>query len=370
MTTQQRESTRFGTSLHGVPAKYEAGYREVATDTWAWMQPNGDLGENNSGLVVSGDQALLIDTLWDLRLTRRMLTHARGITEGSPETPQTVINTHSDGDHFWGNELLPDAEIISSAIARKMMPLDTPAEMHRLGRLSKVLGAIGALPLPVVGTLRVPGLPQLPSKHMASMFQPFHFDEVTLAFPTRTFEDRITVAVGDREVEAVMIGPAHTAGDTMVWVPDVSVCFAADVVFVDTTPVMWAGPVTSFINAVNQVLALNADTYVPGHGPVCGRAEVELVRDYFEWIEREACSRLARSESPTRAARALLLSDEFESLPWAAWHNPAILVLTLHTEQYVRAGGTGHLPKRIRARAITRMQLAQTALERRRATRA
>jgi glyoxylase-like metal-dependent hydrolase (beta-lactamase superfamily II) len=367
MTVEQPGSTRFGASLHGEPAEYETGYKEVAPHTWAWMQPNGDLGESNSGLVVGGDQALLIDTLWDLRLTRRMLAAARGLTDAVPELPQTVINTHSDGDHFWGNQLLPDAEIISSATAREMMPLDTPREMHRLARASTVLGVIGSLPLPVVGTVGAPRLPRLPSKHMASMFRPFHFAEVALTYPTRTFEERLTVRVGDREAEAVMIGPAHTAGDTMVWLADVSVCFAADVLFVGTTPVMWAGPVKCFIRAINRLLDVDADTYVPGHGPVCGRPEVELVRDYFEWVEREACSRLVRGDSPARVARTLLFSDEFESLAWARWHNPAILVLTLHTEQFVRAGGKGHLPKAIRSRAITRMQLTQAALEDRRA---
>lgn len=361
-TTAQAE---LGTTLHGERARYAAGFTSVGDDTWAWLQPNGDFGESNAGLIVDGDQSLLIDTLWDLRMTRRMLDAAHQLTGGP--LPQTVLNTHSDGDHFWGNELLPEAEIISSAVARKMMPLDTPRSMHAMARSSKLLVAAGWLPIPIVGTLRIPGLPQLPARHMGRMMRPFAFGEVTMTLPSRTFDDRLELEVGSRRVEAIMVGPAHTAGDTIVWVPDVSVCFAADVLFVDTTPMMWAGPVSSFARAVEQVLATGADTYVPGHGPVCGRAEVEAVRDYIDWVLREAIPRLERGESATKAARALLLSDEFETLPWAAWDNPTSLVLTLHTEQYVRAGGRGHLHPRLRARAMVQMQTTKTALDRKRA---
>lgn len=66
------------------------------------MQPNGLLGESNSGLVIGDGASLLIDTLWDPRLTRRMLA---AMAELIAEAPiETLVNTHSDGDHWWGNE--------------------------------------------------------------------------------------------------------------------------------------------------------------------------------------------------------------------------------------------------------------------------
>src|SRR5205807_3984295 len=60
-------------SLFGEPAAFEGGLHEVAPQTFAWLQPNGDLGESNAGLVVAEGESALIDTLWDVRLTRRML---------------------------------------------------------------------------------------------------------------------------------------------------------------------------------------------------------------------------------------------------------------------------------------------------------
>ncbi|MBK5231290.1 MAG: MBL fold metallo-hydrolase, partial [Thermoleophilia bacterium] len=137
-------------TLHGEPARFTGGLRSVAAGTWAWLEPNGDLGESNAGFVVSGEHVLLIDTLWDLPLTQRMLDAARAAGIARPET---VFNTHSDGDHVWGNQLLAGAEIVSSTKAKQLMTLDPPNEMRRMQRGGKLLGAIGSLPLPLVGTL-------------------------------------------------------------------------------------------------------------------------------------------------------------------------------------------------------------------------
>jgi cyclase len=75
----------------------------VASGVFAWLQPNGGWGESNAGLVVGDGEALLIDTLWGPPLAERMLA-AIGERVRVPIT--TVVNTHSDGDHTWGNQLL------------------------------------------------------------------------------------------------------------------------------------------------------------------------------------------------------------------------------------------------------------------------
>jgi glyoxylase-like metal-dependent hydrolase (beta-lactamase superfamily II) len=67
-------------SLLGRPARYETGLQDLGGGLHAWLQPNGDLGESNAGLVVGEGESLLIDTLWDLRLTRRMLDAIRPLT--------------------------------------------------------------------------------------------------------------------------------------------------------------------------------------------------------------------------------------------------------------------------------------------------
>lgn len=350
-------------SLHGEPARFPRGYERVADDTWAWLQPNGALGESNSGLVVSGDQVLVIDSLWDLKLTQRMLDAAREIVDVAP---QLLFNTHSDGDHVWGNQLFPGARIISGATAKELMTLDMPKELRAMRAGGRALATIGSLPIPLIGTVDVGNVPRLPLKVMGNEFAPFDWSKIELTLPTETFEGEMDLTVGDRTVSLIEVGPAHTGGDAIAWLPDVKVCFAADILFIGGTPITWAGPIKSWSSALDRISALGAERFVPGHGPVCGQAEVDLLREYFEWVQTEGVSQLERGVKPVKAANSLLLSKEFEQLPWAAWDDPTRLVVTLCTEQYVRDGGTGHLLGAGRSRAIAAMQASRTALIRKR----
>jgi len=303
------------------------------------LQPNGGLGESNAGLVAAGEQVLLVDTLWDLRLTRRMLEAARGLVEVEP---QIAFNTHSDGDHVWGNQLLAGARIVSTGAAKRMMTLDLPRDLRRLQRLGRVVRPLG--------------------REMA----PFDWSEVELTLPSETFDGRLSLALGERTVELIEVGPAHTAGDAIAWLPDVSVCFAADILFIGCTPITWAGPLSGWLAAIERISGLGATTFVPGHGPVCSQAEVDLLREYLEWVAAEGGQRLERGVAPARAARDLLLSDEFGSLPWAGWEDPARLAVTLSTERFRRDGGVGHLAGWGRTKAVMQMQRLKAELERKR----
>jgi cyclase len=322
-------------TLHGEAPRYERGFRRVGEGTWAWLQPNGGLGESNAGLIASGGHALLVDTLWDLKLTGRMLAAARDLAGAEPGV---VFNTHSDGDHVWGNQLLPGARIVSTATARRLMTADTPAELRRLQRLRFL--------------------------SFARQLAPFEWGGIELTLPSETFEGKLNLRVGGRWVELIEVGPAHTEGDAVAWVPDVAVCFAADILFVGGTPITWAGPLSAWIGAIDRVSALGATTYVPGHGPVCGQAEVDLLRRYLDWAREEGGGLLDRGRSPRQAARELLLDPGFESLPWAGWGDPERLVVTLSTERFRRQGGEGHLGGFGRTRAILAMGRLKSELER------
>ncbi|HWF24590.1 MAG TPA: MBL fold metallo-hydrolase, partial [Solirubrobacteraceae bacterium] len=145
-------------TLLGHRARYAGGLQEVAPDTYAWIQPNGGWGESNAGLVVGEDGAALIDTLWDVRLTARMLAAVR---ERIAVPTTTVINTHSDGDHVWGNQLLAGAEFVATAAAASVIRAERPEETARFKALAGALRRLAPLPLPVLGRLKLPFLPRV-----------------------------------------------------------------------------------------------------------------------------------------------------------------------------------------------------------------
>ncbi|MGL6235321.1 MAG: MBL fold metallo-hydrolase [Segniliparus sp.] len=315
-------------TLLGDRAEYQGGWREVAEGTWAWLQPNGRLGESNAGLVCGGGagnrgEALLIDTLWDPALTARMLATA----PVPAETISVVVNTHGDGDHCWGNQLVAGKRIIAAEGAADDMAEFDPRALAALGR-------VGSFAAPLLE--RIPPRARIPGVKPAAAFMGFlrdtgrySFRGVRLTLPTESFADSLSLDVGGRRVELVKVGPAHTRGDLLVHVPDVGVVFAGDILFSGVTPIMWAGPAENWIAALDRVLAFEPKTVVPGHGPVGEAGAATALRAYWEFVLREGADRHRAGQSALAAAEAMVNGDEFAERGFREWHDAERLGVSL-----------------------------------------
>ncbi|MGK4578636.1 MBL fold metallo-hydrolase [Kitasatospora sp. HPMI-4] len=276
---------------------YTLGLHEIAPDTYAYLQPNGSWGYSNAGLIVSGGEGLLVDTLFTVPQTHAMLA---AITRALPRLSiGTLVNSHSDGDHWWGNQLLPDAVIVASEAAGAAMRRD---------RLHELLASPGETPLPRVAQ-RMRGT--------------FDFTGITPTPPTRTFNGELEVTVGGRTVRLIEVGPAHTDGDVLVHVPDAAVLFAGDILFAGCHPVIHSGPVESWIAACDLILGLDVEKIVPGHGPVVGKTGVRTFRDYLERVRDHAVRAHQAGVPVLRAAREMDLDGI------ADWVDPERLLLNI-----------------------------------------
>ena len=288
-------------------------------------------------------ESALIDTLADLRLTRRMLDGFAGLTGAAPI--RTLVNTHSDADHIDGNQLVSDAEIVSSRRSAEIIRGQDPGALKGFARLAGAMRIVGRLPVPVVGSLPLPAVPRVRlasiGSYIGDMLAPFEFDGIEVTPPTREFEGDLSIDAGGRKLRLLEVGPAHTPGDLIVHVPDAGVVYTGDILFVGGTPVMWAGPVINWIEAIDRLLALDADTYVPGHGPVCGREEAEAVKRYWVWLEAAARHRFGLGMSAWEAARDIALAPDFQTHEWASWSAPERIVINVQTLERERHGELG-----------------------------
>jgi glyoxylase-like metal-dependent hydrolase (beta-lactamase superfamily II) len=334
--------------LSGDPPRFEGGLQQVADGAWAWLQPNGGWGEANAGLVVGGEAALLVDTLWDERLARQMLDAMTPVLQG--RELRYVFNTHSDGDHWWGNRAVPaPAEILTTTASRATMDEDTTP--HELARLARLTGLGARLPGPLHGL----------TSYVRDMLAPFDFGGVELRFPDRSFEAEETLLLGERAVRLRKLGPAHTPGDAIVHVPDVGVVFAADVLFVGVTPVMWFGPLEGWIAALDTLLSLDAALYVPGHGPVCGRDGVLELREYMTWLGDVTRTQHAAGRTALDAARAAIAMPEFGR--WRDWLGPERIVITVDTiNRHLQGSDPVGISAQGRAKLFKRAAALQTDL--------
>lgn len=263
-----------------IDTEYRLGLHDVGNGCFGYLQPDGSWGWSNAGLVVGDGVSLLIDTLFDLKLTAKMLAAMADITATAPIT--SLLNTHANGDHCYGNQLVTGAEIISSTATAHEMS-EVPAAM--MAALNSAPGEVGEL--------------------FRGFFGDFDFNGIDVTTPTRTFDGRLDLDVGGREVQLIEVGPAHTAGDTIAYVPDAKIVYTGDILFIGGTPIVWAGPLGNWVAACDLMLGLDVETVVPGHGPITDKQGIVAVRDYLSFVDGEATARQQTGMDAWDAAREL-----------------------------------------------------------------
>jgi len=273
---------------------YAKGLVEIADGCFSYMQPNGGWCLSNAGLMRGAGASLLIDTLTNVPLTRDMLDVMRPITDAAPI--RTLAITHGNLDHYFGNQLVEGAEILATAAtAEEMAHGPTPASMKAM-----VTADFGP---EVSGFLR-------------HAFGQFDWDGIDVTMPNRTFSGRLEVEVGGRQAELIEVGPAHTAGDTLCFLPEERVLYAGDILFVYGTPIVWAGPYANWTRACDLILGLDPAVIVPGHGPMSSQAREDMVltRDYLAYL-RKVMGEAARNMEPWEPAYQAADWSRFEHLP-------------------------------------------------------
>jgi cyclase len=284
------------------PPRYKRGVHEVGDGLYAYLQPDGGWGWSNAGLVAGDDDGLLVDTLFDRRLTERMLAELRAAVPAAARIG-TLVNTHANGDHCYGNQLLAGARIVASARTAAEMSELPPAAMASLVAQAPAMGELGAFFLECFGA--------------------FDFRGIELVLPQETFAGELTIRVGARELCLIEVGPAHTRGDTLVHLPAERVLFSGDILFAGSHPIAWAGPVSNWIAACERILAMDPEVIVPGHGPLATPAAVAELKAYFEYLYERARSARAEGLTPLQAAQALGTDR------WAGWGERERLVVNI-----------------------------------------
>lgn len=246
---------------HVVPRSWKSGMIEVGANVFAYVQsagiePAGDTGIANSGLIVGHRAAVAVDALMVPSMTRRLVAAIKKTTR---KPVAQLVNTHHHLDHTGGNRFFRDSTIVASAPCREAL---------------------------------APGFPPLP---LLQRFMPrFAAEFVTLkvVLPAVTFQDRMVLHDGDREIHLWHPGfAAHTVGDAVAYLPKERIVFAGDLAFHYVTPLAFQGHVGNWLKAADRLLGFDADVIVPGHGPIGTKKDLKHMRDYLALVRREAKKR-------------------------------------------------------------------------------
>jgi glyoxylase-like metal-dependent hydrolase (beta-lactamase superfamily II) len=273
--------------------------REIARDVYACLQPDRGLGWSNSGLVNRGG-GLVVDTFWDLPRTRGLIeTYSRVWRDPA----RRVVNTHNNGDHCWGNQLFQGAEIIGHRLCAEAMTKESPE------LLQAVKGMAGSDD-PVMAAL-------------ALELEEWDFTGIEITPPRTLIEDQLVLDLDGVPAHLIYVGPAHTSGDVIVHLPEQGVVFTGDILFRKCTPIGWEGTFDRWIQALDDIVALEPEVIVPGHGPVCGVEGPKEMQGYLRYILSEAKRFFDAGMDTMEAARKIDLG------PYANWTEPQRILFNL-----------------------------------------
>lgn len=265
---------------------WESGVKQLAPNIYAYIQSKATWYWSNAGFIVGKDYVVVVDSLATVGLTQTFKDEIRKVTD---KPVRYLINTHHHGDHTYGNHVFAGATIISHDYCR-----------HEIA-------AAGIMD------------PNL----LNSIFPEFDFQGIAATPAHITFDKHLTLHADGREIRLVHFGPGHTAGDIVVYLPQEGIIFASDFIFLYSTPLGMEGSFAGWLKNLEAMVNLGAQTYVPGHGPVCGVEGLNLCRDYLVLVRREAKKRFDKGMSVDQAAKDIDLRQ------FKQWPNHERILLNL-----------------------------------------
>ena len=213
----------------------------IADGVLAWIQPEGESGVSNAGVVVDDDGLTVIDTL----MVRSQWEPFAAAVRELDAPVRRVVLTHAHIDHVGGTKAFPHAAVYASPPTNAVLDQGMPIDAYKA-------------------------------------FMPAFADEFDdlAELGTRPVTHLIDDAASLTPRAEVLPASGHTPGDVLVLVADVDVCFAGDLCFFGVTPLAFQGNPAEWATMLDAVADL-AEVIVPGHGPVGGEAEVRDLQAYL-----------------------------------------------------------------------------------------
>ena len=203
-------------------------FQEIGRDIYAFTAE----GDPNSGVIIGDNSVMIIEAQATPRLAKKVIDCVRSVTE---KPISHLVLTHYHAVRVLGASAFNANQIIMSDKARSMVvergQEDWDSEFLRFPRLFE-------------GHESIPGL----------------------TWPTTTFENSMSVYLGNRRVDLKHLGRAHTAGDIVANVPDSNVLFTGDIVEYQSACYCGDGHFSNWADTLNAISNFKPDAIAPGRG--------------------------------------------------------------------------------------------------------
>ena len=220
----------------------KTSFTEIGPGLWAFTAE----GDPNSGVIIGDDSVMVVEAQATPRLARKVIEEIRKVTD-KPITHLAL--THYHAVRVLGASAYGAPQILMSEKARAMVAErgqeDWDSEFQRFPRLFE-------------GHEEIPGL----------------------TWPTTTFSGKMSVYLGQRRIDLMHLGRAHTAGDIVIHVPDANVMFTGDIVEYKSACYCGDGHFQDWPRTLEAIRAFDLDAIAPGRGDaLTGREKVNEALD-------------------------------------------------------------------------------------------
>lgn len=309
-------------SLETQPPASNFEVQKLAEGVYAVVRKDlpGFMVDANNVFIINDDHVVVVDSNGAPSITKEVLGALRKITN---KPVKYVINTHWHDDHIRGNQVyrdnFPGVEFIAHTATREYLP--NQGAINRKQFLEQAPQFLEAIKDSLAKNKSLTGS-DLTAEERAS-----YSSDVSLAgfvlsegasaqtvLPTITLESTLRLHSGNRVIDTMHLGSGHTAGDIVVHLPNERIVVTGDLV---VWPVPLVGDPQSHIRewpaTLTKLLALNATTIVPGHGPVMrDDSYVRTLVEMFASITQQTDAAVARGETLPQVRKSVKL-DEFRN---------------------------------------------------------
>jgi len=252
---------------------------EIGPGIYAAIHKPGGAAIANAGIVDLGDATLVFDTLISPAAAADLRKAAETLT-GRPVN--YVFNSHYHNDHIRGNQVFPQAQIISTT---------ETLELIRTAGMQELDWDQNEAPKRFQHFRTIYENTQAPDEREKIQFPLDYYrvlveslEGLEMVEPQHTFTERLALSGSSRTVELLTYGGGHTGDDGFLFVPDAGVLFLADLLFVGCHPYLADGHPDKLVSILNSVADLEAEVLVPGHGPLGTQKDLALMMDYVRVV--------------------------------------------------------------------------------------
>jgi glyoxylase-like metal-dependent hydrolase (beta-lactamase superfamily II) len=305
-------------------SSFDMTWEEVAPGVWTGIRADSTrtpvLG--NTTLVVSAEGVVVFDGGGAPLQSDQVVAKVRELGK-QPVTH--IIVSHWHGDHDYGIfrilEAFPQAQVISHPYTRATLDKNSVDDTFLTDYIPKIRERVAArtystgLPMADADVARYQDI--LDNAALIDQQQ----KASKLSYPDITFEDKLTIWSGDREIRLLHLGLSNTAGDVILYLPREKIIATGDI-DVAPTPYGFGSYPGEWAKSLRELKLLDHVALIPGHGEIQrDDAYLDLLIETMELVTRQM-DNLVAGGLDLEAARAKM---DFSSVQDRFTHGDAFL---------------------------------------------